>query len=126
MKRFWICAAILTAIFLAALGNGRYLDTLTEGMAQSLEQAQVRAEAGDWSAGQTLTGEAMARWERSSGYLHVVLRHSEADDISAGFQEVRQLLQWQEEAEYTSANARLIQEIRLLADMERFNLRNLF
>ena len=28
MKRFWICVTILAVLFLAALGNGRYLDKL--------------------------------------------------------------------------------------------------
>ena len=54
-----------------------------------------------------------------------MLRHSETDEISSGFREVGQLLQWQEAAEYTSANARLMEEIQLLADMEQFNLKNL-
>ena len=54
-----------------------------------------------------------------------MLRHSETDEISSGCREVGQLLQWQEEAEYTSANARLMEEIQLLADREQFNLKKL-
>ena len=40
MKRFWICVTILAVLFLAALGNGRYLDKLTEAMTQTLQSAQ--------------------------------------------------------------------------------------
>ena len=39
--------------------------------------------------------------------------------------EVEELLEWQEEAEYTSANARLMEDIRLLSEMEKLNLQNL-
>ena len=69
--------------------------------------------------------QALDRWEASANYLYIVVRHSDSDEVAAGFREVGQLLEWQEEAEYTSANARLIEELRLLADMEQFNLRNL-
>lgn len=125
MKRFWICVTILAVLFLAALGNGRYLDKLTEAMTQTLQSAQDSAEAGNWARGQALTEQARQIWADASCYLHIVLRHSETDEISSGFREVGQLLQWQEAAEYTSANARLMEEIRLLADMEQFNLKNL-
>lgn len=125
MKRIWICLAILALVFGAALLNSWYLDSLTEQMARTLEQAQALAETEDWEGGQQLTGQALQQWEQASGYLYIVLRHSDSDEVAAGFREVQQLLEWKEEAEYTSANARLIEELRLLADMEQFNLRNL-
>lgn len=125
MKRIWISLSVLAVVFSLALVNSWYLDRLTGEMAHTLEQAQALAEEGDWAGGQQFTQDAVDRWERSSGYLYIVLRHSDSDQVAAGFREVEQLLEWQEEAEYTSANARLIEELRLLAEMEQFNLRNL-
>lgn len=125
MKRIWISLSILAAVFAAALANSWYLDSLTERMAHTLEEAQALAEAEDWEGGQKLTAQALEQWERASDYLYIVVRHSDSDEVAAGFREVQQLLEWKEEAEYTSANARLIEEIRLLADMEQFTLRNL-
>ncbi len=125
MGRLWVSLALLAGLFGGALANGWYLDRLTDGMAQTLEQAQAEAEAGNWAAGRQLTGQARRTWEKASGYLHIVLRHSETDEVSALFREVEQLLQWQEAAEYASSNARLVEEIRLLADMERLNLKNI-
>ena len=125
MKRIWISLSILAVVFAAALANSWYLDTLTEQMAHTLEEAQALAEAEDWEGGQKLTEKALKQWEKASNYLYIVVRHSDSDEVAAGFREIRQLLEWKEEAEYTSANARLIEEIRLLADMEQFTLRNL-
>ena len=125
MKRIWISLSILAVVFAAALANSWYLDHLTEGMAHTLEEAQALAETEDWEGGQKLTGKALEQWEKASDYLYIVVRHSDSDEVAAGFREVMQLLEWKEEAEYTSANARLIEEIRLLADMEQFTLRNL-
>lgn len=125
MKRIWISLSILAVVFAAALANSWYLDNLTEQMAHTLEQAQALAEAENWEGGQKLTEKALEQWEKASDYLYIVVRHSDSDEVAAGFREVQQLLEWKEEAEYTSANARLIEEIRLLADMEQFTLRNL-
>lgn len=125
MKRIWISLSVLAVVFSLALVNSWYLDRLTEEMAHTLEQAQALAEEGDWAGGQQLTQEVLDRWETSANYLYIVVRHSDSDQVAAGFREVGQLLEWQEEAEYTSANARLIEELRLLAEMEQFNLRNL-
>lgn len=125
MKRIWISLTILAVVFALALVNGWYLDRLTEEMAHTLEQAQTLAEEGDWAGGRQLTQDALDQWESAANYLYIVVRHSDSDEVSAGFREVGQLLEWQEEAEYTSANARLIEELRLLADMEQFSLRNL-
>lgn len=125
MKRIWISLSMLAVVFGLALVNSWYLDRLTEEMAHTLEQAQALAEEGDWAGGRQLTQDALDRWESAADYLYIVVRHSDSDEVAAGFQEVGQLLEWQEEAEYTSANARLIEELRLLADMEQFSLRNL-
>ena len=125
MKRIWISLAILALVFGTALLNSWYLDSLTEGMARTLEEAQALAEAEDWEGGQQLTRQVVQQWEKASNYLYIVVRHSDSDEVAAGFREVQQLLEWKEEAEYTSANARLVEELRLLADMEQFNLRNL-
>lgn len=125
MKRIWISITILAVVFGAALANSWYLDSLTEQMAQNLEAAQALAESDDWEGGQRLTQAVMAQWESSANYLYIVVRHSDSDEVAAGFREVLQLLEWKEEAEYTSANARLVEELRLLADMEQFTLRNL-
>ena len=125
MKRIWISLTILAVVFALALVNGWYLDRLTEEMAHTLEQAQTLAEEGDWAGGRQLTQDALDQWESAANYLYIVVRHSDSDEVSAGFREVGQLLEWQEEAEYASANARLIEELRLLADMEQFSLRNL-
>ena len=125
MKRLWISVAILAGIFTAALANHWYLDRLTGTLTDGLRAAQTCAEAGDWAEAARLTGQVQQRWQDSEGYLYVVLRHDETDGVATGLKEVRQLLEWGEAAEYTSANAKLVENIRLLAEMEAFNLKNL-
>ena len=125
MKRFWISVAILCATFALALVNGWTLRQLTGGMTLRLEQAQHLAEQQQWEQADRLTQQAKDLWDRGETYLYIVLRHTEADAVAQQFREVLELLQWKEEAEYTSANAKLVEDIRLLAEMEAFTLKNL-
>lgn len=125
MKRFWISVTILSVTFALSLGNGWLLQHWTEQMTALLEQAQSLAEEEQWEQADALTGDAMELWKQKEGYLYVVLRHTEADAVVQQFREVQELLQWGEEAEYTSANARLVEDIKLLAEMESFSLKNL-
>lgn len=125
MKRIWICCGILVILFLGALGNDFYLHRLSGTMVDTLLQAQDAAEEEDWDRAISLTEEVESRWHSHTKYLYIMMRHSEADDVTIGLQEVQQLLRWGEDAEYTSANARLITQIQLLAEMEELSIENL-
>lgn len=50
MKRLWIAAALLVAIFCAMLYNTHFLCRFSGELAQALEQAEAYAEQGDWAA----------------------------------------------------------------------------
>lgn len=127
MKRIWISILILTLTLGAALWNGRYLRALTGSMADELGRAQQLAEAGETEPALALTQQVCDRWETRQNYFCTVARHSDTDDIRVGFQEVLQLLRWPDELpEYTAANTRLCQQLELLAEMEQFNVKNLF
>jgi len=125
MRRLWICISVLAFVFALSLANSWYLNRLTGELVDTLLQAQALAESEDWESAQTLTSQAQKRWEDAGGYLYIVLRHSDTDEVQSGFREVVELLEWGEEAEYASANAKLVENIRLLSEMEEFTLRNL-
>ena len=66
----------------------------------------------------------MENWDRHAVYLHVLLRHTEVDDVNTSFQEVREFINCQEGGEYSAANARLMTQISLLYEAEQFTLKN--
>ncbi len=127
MKRIWVSILIMAATLALALGNGWYLQRLTGSMAQELENAQILAEEGNLDSARELTGQVYERWQARQTYLCVVARHGDTDEIRTGFQEVLQLLRWPDELpEYAAANARLQEALGVLAELERFSVRNLF
>lgn len=125
MKRLWIAAALLCAVFAAALWNSLYLRRLTSGMTDLLTQAEALAEKDQWEAASALTRQASQAWEDKDCYLHITLRHSDTDEISAGFREVQEFINCQEGGEYSAANARLITRIDLLWGSEQLTLENI-
>ena len=126
MKRLWIAAAILAALFCATLLNSWYLRGFTRELTGLLEQAEALAEAGDWERADLLTRSAFEHWSSRDGYLHVTLRRSDTDLIHVGFQEVLEFIECQEGGEYSAANARLAAQIQLIYESEQLTLKNVF
>ena len=111
MKRLWIAALLLAVLFGATLCNNLYLRGFTGALNALLEQAEARAETGDWEEARVLTEQALTQWQSRDSYLHILLRHSDTDQIYTGFQEVLEFLTCQEAGEYSAANARLMTQI---------------
>ena len=125
MRRAWIAGSVLVLLCAAALWNGLCLGRFTDGLVSSLEQAQGMAEKGSWEEAARVTENAERRFRERAFYLHVTLRHSDIDAVETGFREVEQLLAHRERlGEYAAANARLTAQLELMAEAERFSLRN--
>ena len=126
MKRVWICALLLLSLLGAALWSSMKLSSLIREMTADLQLAQRSAEEGAWEQAAELTQRAGSRWEAQRGYLYVVLRHSEANEVQSGLREAEQLLRLEDPGEYAAANARLIAQLQSLAETEHLTVENLF
>lgn len=124
MKRLWIATGILFVIFAATLYNAHFLNSFTTELAEVLDRAEARAEAGDWDSSRKLTEQAEQFWDDHTLYLHIFLRHGDIDGIETGFEEVREYLQLEEGGEYSAANARLMSQIGLLYEAEQLSIKN--
>lgn len=126
MRRLWISISVLGLLFFSAYLNTNYLHRLTDTLALSLEQAEEDISLGNRNGAIQKTERAIRLWEDRASYLHIILNHSEIDQVSLSFLEVQRLLTTQEHGgEYYAANAQLIARIRLLHEMEEFSLKNL-
>lgn len=125
MRRLVISLGLLALLAGLGLWNCSCLERRAQFLADTLTQAQVLAEAGDWTAAEQSTRLAQQDWEQMSGYLSIVLCHSATDQVNAGFQQVLALLQWQEAPEYTAANQMLVAQVRHLSESEQPSWRNL-
>ena len=124
MKRFWISVGLLLAMLAGSLGNAWYARELTEKMGEQLRLAQELAERERWEQALELTQEVYSRWQSLHFYLHATMRHSDTDQILRSFRTVLEYLRLREPDQYNAANADLITQLELLAEMEQPTLVN--
>ena len=124
MKRLWIAAGILILLLGVSLGSARYAQTLTEELKEMLIRAQVCTETGEWDQAQSITRQAYEDWQSHHFYLHTVMRHSDTDQVLRTFRSVLEYLKLQEPDQYNAANADLIAQLELLAEMEQATVVN--
>ena len=91
-----------------------------------LDRAQELADRGDWEGAARLSRESFGLWQAHDAYLHVMMRHSDTDQILRGFRALDQYLALEESDQYTAANAELICQLELLSEMEQPSLVNIF
>lgn len=124
MKRLWAAVGILAVLLAAALGTGWWVDGLTADYVSRLEQAQAMSERGDWERAAQVTGGVYRNWQERSFWLHALLRHSDTDQVLLLFRSVEEYLKLEEMDQYAAANAQLIAQLELLAEMEDPSLEN--
>lgn len=127
MKRIGTALGLLALLLVLATCSVLYLDRLVSGVTEQLEQAQACLDRDDWEQALSTTQSAYDRFNSSSFFLHITLRHSDIDQVEASFREVLAFLNGKEHqpAEYSAANARLIVQLELLLEAELPTLKNL-
>ena len=123
-KQLAAAMALLIVLLGCSLGNAWYAQRLTEAIAKPLEQAQHLARVDRWEEAAKLT---QASYENRNGhhlYLHAVLRHSDTDQILRSFRAALEYLKLEELDQYAAANADLLAQLELLAEMEQATLVN--
>lgn len=124
MKRLWIAVGILLLILGTALGTGWWANQFTGDLTDRLEAAQELAGRGQWEKADEVTQQAYQLWQSKQFPLHVLMRHADTDQIYMSFREVEQFLNLREPDQYAAANAQLIAQLELLAEMEAPTLEN--
>ncbi|MEA4933433.1 MAG: DUF4363 family protein [Lawsonibacter sp.] len=124
MKRLWGAVALLVLLLAASLVNGWYVQSLTGRMSERLEQAQKLTREEQWDQAGKITHQVYDDWQDHHFYFHTVMRHSDTDQILRSFDTVIQYMEFQEMDQYAAANADLVAQLGLLAEMEQASLVN--
>ena len=125
MKRLWLSVLLLLVMLGGTLGNSRYINALISDFEEKLTTARALSDDDNWESARALTQQVMEHWQRHDTYLHIMLPHRDIDDIHLTFQEVEEYLKLEETDQYNAANAKLIAQLALLAEMEQLNLKNI-
>ena len=124
MKRLYIAAGLLLVLLGASLTNAWYAQSLTGGMTDQLRRAQSLTEQDDWAQAEAVTRQVYEDWQSHRFYFHTLMRHSDTDQVLRAFRQVLEYLPLQEPDQYNAANADLIAQLELLAEMEQVSVAN--
>lgn len=119
MKRGWLAVGLLAGLLALSLWHSATLSDLTGQLRDQLERAENLTEESRWEEAARLTREARTRWDESGFYLHMTMAHEAVDEITVAFAEVGEFLEHREAGEYSAANARLMELLTLLGEMEK-------
>lgn len=117
--------AVLAAILAFALWNGRAMRLDTDRWRAQLQQADTLAQAGDWSGAAAALSDSYEDWSARQTYLHIVTEHDAVDDAEAMYHRAMAFAETQESSEFRAELSDLRDQLRLLAEMERFSIRNI-
>lgn len=116
--------AVLAVILAFALWNSAAITERTQRWRDQLQQVETLAAGENWQAAGDALSESYADWGDSQVYLHIVSEHDAVDDAEAMYRRAMAFAQEQESSEFRAELADLQDQLRLLAEMERFSLKN--
>ena len=117
--------AVLAVILAFALWNSAAITGHTQRWRDQLQQAEELAAAENWQAAADALSESYEDWSGSQVYLHIVSEHDAVDDAEAMYRRAMAFASEQESSEFHAELADLQDQLRLLAEMERFSLKNI-
>lgn len=123
-KGLLIPAALLAAILSFCLWNSAAMTDCTARWRAQLAEADRLVQAGDWEGAAAAIREGYASWSARQTYLHVVTSHDAVDGAEAMYHRALAFAESREDSELRAELADLRDQLRLLAEMEEFSIKN--
>ena len=115
---------VLAVIMAFALWNSAVITGHTQRWRDQLQQAEALALDENWQAAGDALAKSYEDWSERQVFLHIVSEHEAVDDAEAMYRRAMAFAAEQESSEFRAELADLQAQLRLLAEMERFALKN--
>ena len=115
---------VLAVILAFALWNSAVITGHTQRWRDQLQQAEALALDENWQAAGGALAKSYEDWSERQVFLHIVSEHEAVDDAEAMYRRAMAFAAEQESSEFRAELADLQDQLRLLAEMERFSLKN--
>lgn len=116
--------AVLAVILAFALWNSAAITDHTQRWREQLQQVEKLAASENWREAADALSESYEDWSSRQVFLHIVSEHEAVDDAEAMYRRAMAFAEEQESSEFRAELADLQDQLRLLAEMERFSLKN--
>lgn len=127
MKKFFLyfpAAAVLLVILAFSLWTGQNMTAQTDRWRNQLQQVDALAQTGDWGDAMDVLVESYDDWCAQQTWLHIVTEHDAVDDAEAMYRRAMAFASTEELSEFRAELSDLRDQLRLLAEMERLNIKN--
>jgi hypothetical protein len=115
---------ILLVLFGFSLWNSYHIQKNAAYWSKTLQQAVSYVQSENWTSAQKALHQSYEDWSHAQTYLHIVLEHDAIDDADAMFRRVFAFAETHDTQELQAELADLIDQLNLLAEMERLSLKN--
>ena len=115
---------VLAVILAFALWNSAVITGHTQRWRDQLQQAEALALDENWQAAGDALAKSYEDWSERQVFLHIVSEHEAVDDAEAMYRRAMAFAAEQESSEFRAELADLQDQLRLLAELERFSLKN--
>ena len=123
-KNFLPPIAVLAAILAFSLWNSHAMTAGTDRWRSQLQQADALMQAENWPDTVAALTKSYEDWSKHQTWLHIVSEHDAVDDAEAMYRRAMAFAAARESSELRAELADLRDQLRLLAEMERFSIKN--
>ena len=123
-KSLAVPLAVLGVILAFALWNSRCVTAETDRWREQLRQADILAQAGEWERAAAALSDSYGDWSARQTYLHIVAEHDAIDGAESMYRRAMAFAATEELSEFRAELADLRDQLRLLAEMEKFSIGN--
>lgn len=125
MKAWLTPLTLLAAILIGSALNCRAMETHTARWQKELRTVEQSAQREDWPGASSALSRSYDGWAARQTYLHIVAEHDAVDSADALYRRCAAFIAAQDGAELSSELAGLSHQLGLLAEMERFSIKNI-
>jgi len=125
VKSFFAPVLMLTGLLLISTLNCSTMVDYTEQWRTQLEQVDTLAAEENWPEARDALNESYESWSKHQTYLHIVAEHAAVDGAEAMYRRAAAFAQAEEPSEFQAEISDLQNQLRLLAEMERFSIKNI-
>lgn len=123
-KTYLFPVAMLLTLLALSLWNSHVIRDQTEHLCVQLQEVDTLAQTPCWPAARRRLAESYNDWSSHQTYLHIVIAHDALDSVEGLYRRAAAFAQTEELAELRADLAELQNALCLLAEMERFTLKN--
>lgn len=122
MKKEFIALAVVLAILTFSIINAAYVRGCAEEFSADIQNAQRIYDSGDAEKAADAVSDSLSGWLQWHKYAHIMLRHSEVDDVTESYYELLADLQNSDDKVTPASFGMVEQKLRNIADMEQMTI----